>query len=109
MTEISHVTGKDNVVADVLSRYPRLTDQSYDRDGVSHCTKTLSIFYDDLDTTDPNDPEVIIKIDISNTFNSACRVLTVDVLSGHASCDYVCVLKKGQVIPTCENPSGLFG
>jgi hypothetical protein len=30
MTEISHVTGKDNVVADVLSRYPELVDQSYD-------------------------------------------------------------------------------
>ena len=30
MTEISHVTGKDNVVADTLSRYPEMTDQSYD-------------------------------------------------------------------------------
>jgi hypothetical protein len=29
MTEISHVTGKDNVVSDVLSRYPEMTGQSY--------------------------------------------------------------------------------
>jgi hypothetical protein len=30
MTEISHVKGSDNVVADVLSRYPEETGQSYD-------------------------------------------------------------------------------
>jgi hypothetical protein len=30
MTEISHVAGKDNVVADALSRYPELAGQSYD-------------------------------------------------------------------------------
>ena len=30
MTEISHVVGKDNVVADVLSRYPEMDGQSYD-------------------------------------------------------------------------------
>ena len=30
MTEISHVTGKDNVVPDVLSRYPEMTVQNYD-------------------------------------------------------------------------------
>ncbi len=33
------------------------------RDGASHCAKILSVFYDNLDTTDHNDPEVIIKID----------------------------------------------
>ena len=53
------------------------------RDGASHCDKILSVFYDNLDTTsDPNDPEVIIKIDISNTFNTTCRALKLDVLSG---------------------------
>jgi hypothetical protein len=31
MTEISHVAGKDNVVVDVLSRYPELVVQNYDR------------------------------------------------------------------------------
>ncbi len=30
MTEISHVAGKDNVVADALSRYPESAGQSYD-------------------------------------------------------------------------------
>jgi hypothetical protein len=30
MTEISHVAGKDNVVADALSRYPEMAGQSYD-------------------------------------------------------------------------------
>jgi hypothetical protein len=39
------------------------------RDGASHCAKILSVFYDSLDTSDSNDPEVIIKIDISNALN----------------------------------------
>jgi hypothetical protein len=30
LVEISHVAGKDNVVADALSRYPELAGQSYD-------------------------------------------------------------------------------
>ena len=30
MTEISHVKGSDNVVADALSRYPEETGQNYD-------------------------------------------------------------------------------
>jgi hypothetical protein len=38
------------------------------RDGVSNYTKILSVFYTNLDTSDPNDPEVIIKINISNAF-----------------------------------------
>ena len=51
------------------------------RDGASHCAKILSTFYDSLDTTYLNDPEVIIKIDISNAFNSTCRALTLDIIS----------------------------
>jgi len=69
----------------------------------------LGLFYDNLDTSDPNDPEVIIRIDISNAFNTSCRARTLDVLSGRASRDYACGLKKGQAIPTCENLSNLFG
>ena len=57
------------------------------RDGDSHYAKILSIFYDNLDTTDLNDPAVIIKIDISNVFNSTFCVLTLDILSGRVSHD----------------------
>jgi hypothetical protein len=79
------------------------------RDGVSHCAKILSVFYDSLDTANPNDPELIMKIDISNAFNTTCRALTLDVLSGRASRDHACGLKQGEAIPTCENLSNLFG
>ena len=63
-----------------MSRRVNLFTSTYDnfiqtvgiRDGVSDCVKILSVFYDNLDTSDLNDPEVIIKIDIleSNTLNS---------------------------------------
>ncbi len=72
------------------------------RDDVSHYAKILTVFYDNLDTLDPNDPEVIIKIDISNALNTACRSLTLDVLSGRVSLDYDCDLKHGEAIPTIE-------
>ena len=45
--------------------------------------------------SDPSDPDVIIKLDISNAFNALCRQLTLDVLGGKASCDYACGLKRG--------------
>ncbi len=52
---------------------------------------------------------MIIKIDISNVFNTTCRALTLDltldVLSGRVSRDYACGLKKGQATPTCEHLS----
>jgi hypothetical protein len=41
---------------------------------------------------DPSDPDVIIKLDISNAFN---RQLALDVLGGKASCDCACGLKEG--------------
>jgi hypothetical protein len=52
---------------------------------------------------------VITKIDKSNAFNTTCGALTLHVLSGRASRDYACGLKKGQAIATCENLSNLFG
>jgi hypothetical protein len=53
--------------------------------------------------SDPSDPDVIIKLDISNAFNVLCRRLTLDVLGGTASCDYACGLKEGDNIETvCE-------
>ena len=79
------------------------------RDGASHCAKILSIFYDSLDTTHLNDPEVIINFDISNAFNSTCRALTLDILSGRASRDYACGLMRGDTIPTSETLSNMFG
>jgi hypothetical protein len=51
---------------------------------------------------------VIIQIDVANVFNSTNRGLTLDVLNGRASRDYVCGLKKGDVIPTCDTLSNLF-
>jgi hypothetical protein len=64
------------------------------QDGASHCAKILSAMYAALDP-DPSDPDVIIKLDISNAFNALCRQLNLDVLGGKASCDYACGLKKG--------------
>jgi hypothetical protein len=51
--------------------------------------------------SDPSDPDVIIKLDISNAFNALCRQLTLDVLGGQASSDYACGLKEGDNIDTC--------
>jgi hypothetical protein len=79
------------------------------RDGASHCAKILSIFYDSLDTTDLNDPDVIIKIDISNAFNSTCRALTLNILSGRDSRDYVCGFMRGHTIATSETLFNMFG
>jgi hypothetical protein len=79
------------------------------QDGASHCAKILACFYDNLETSDPSNPDVIIKIDISNAFNTTDRALTLDVLSGSASRDYACGIKKGQAIPNCETLTNLFG
>ena len=47
---------------------------------------------------------MIIKIDISNSFNTTCHDLTLDVLrvSGRDSRDYACGLKRGDTIVTSE-------
>jgi hypothetical protein len=57
----------------------------------------------------PSDPDVIIKLDISNAFNVQCRQLTLDVLGGKASCDYACGLKDGDNIETvCGELRNMF-
>jgi hypothetical protein len=61
------------------------------------------------DISDPNDPEVIIKIDVSNAFNSTDRPFTLDCISGRASRDYACGLKQGDVIGTVDSLTNLFG
>jgi hypothetical protein len=99
-----------NETADlVTSTYDNFIQTTDIRDGALHYAKILSVFYDNLDTSDPNDPEVIIKIDISNVFNTTCRTLTLDVLSGRASHDYACGLVKGHAIPNCETLNKFFG
>ena len=76
-------------------------------DGASHCAKILSAMYASLNS-DPSDPDVIMKLDISNAFNVLCRRLTLDVLGGKA-CDYACGLKEGDNIETlCTELRNLF-
>ena len=80
-------------VTPIHNETTKLFTSSYDnfiqtagiRDGASHCAKILTCFYDNLDVSDPTDPEVIIQIDVVNAFNSTNRGLTLDVLSGRAS------------------------
>jgi hypothetical protein len=50
------------------STYDNFIQTAGIRDGASHCAKILSVFYDNLDALDPNDPDVIIRIDVSNAF-----------------------------------------
>jgi hypothetical protein len=91
------------------SSYDNFIQTAGIRDGASHCAKILSVFYDNLDTSDPNDPDVIIKIDVSNAFNATDRALTLDMISGRASRDYACGIKEGDVIPTVNTLSNMFG
>jgi hypothetical protein len=59
--------------------------------------------------SDPNDPDVIIKIDIVNAFNMLCRLLSLDVLGGTASRDFACGLKEGDSFETvCEGLRNIF-
>ena len=91
------------------SSYDNFIQTAGIRDGASHCAKILSVFYDNLDASDPNDPDVIIKIDVSNAFNTTDRALTLGMISGHASRDYACGIKKGDVISTVDSLTNLFG
>jgi hypothetical protein len=91
------------------STYDNFIQTAGIRNGASHCAKILSLFYDKLDISDPHDPEVIIKIDISNVFNSTCRTLTLDILNGRASHDYACGFQRDEAIPTGDTLSNLFG
>ena len=52
---------------------------------------------------------MIIKIDISNAFNTTDRALTLDMISGRASRDYSYGLKRGDVIPTVDTLTNSFG
>jgi hypothetical protein len=91
------------------SSYDNFIQTAGIRDGASHCAKILSVFYDNLNTSDPNDPDVIIKIDVSNVFNTTDRDLTLDMISGRVSRDFACGIKEGDVIPTVDTLTNLFG
>ena len=56
--------------------------------------------YAALNSVDPSDPDVIIKLDISKAFNALCRQLTLDDLGGQVSSDHACGLKEGDNIVT---------
>jgi len=47
--------------------------------------------------SDPNAPEVIMKIDVGNAFNSTDRVFTLDCISGRVSRDYAFGIKRDDV------------
>jgi hypothetical protein len=79
------------------SSYENFIQTTGIRDGASHCAKILTCFYDNLDVSDPTDPEVIIKIDVGNTFNSTDRDLTLEVLSGHVSGTMTVVSRQGML------------
>jgi hypothetical protein len=91
----------------LTSSYDNFIQSAGIRDGASHCAKILSVFYDNLDTSDSNDSDMIIKIDVSNVFNTTDRDL--DMISGRASRDYACDIKEGDVIPTVDTLTSLFG
>ena len=83
----------DGCIRLFTSTYDNFIQTAGIRDGASHCAKILSCFYANLDTTDTSDPDVIIKVDIANAFNTTNRALTLDVIGGRASRDYACGLK----------------
>ncbi len=51
---------------------------------------------------------MIIKIDVSNVFNTTDRALTSDKISGRASRDYACDIKEGDVIGTVDSKESLL-
>ncbi len=56
-----------------VTSYDNFIQISGIRDSTSHGVKILRFFYDNLDTSVPNDPDVIIKIDTSNSLNTTDR------------------------------------
>jgi hypothetical protein len=90
------------------SSYDNFIQTTGIRDFDSHYAKILSEFYDNLDTSDPNDPDVIIKIELCNEFNTTDRVFTLDMISGRVSRDYTCGFKRGDIIPTVDTLTNLF-
>jgi hypothetical protein len=83
-----HIVGKT-----WIDTYPNFKELVLTKDGVSHCLYFRNTSYSDTvftSTEDDEDPWVIMKLDISNTFGSVCVRLVLDVLSGKVSGDDVC-------------------
>ncbi len=64
------------------STYDNFIQTAGIKDGASHCAKISTCFYDNLNVSDPTDPEVTIQIDVANVFDSTNRGLTLDVAAG---------------------------
>ena len=94
------------------SQYDNFIQTAGTKDGASHCANILNLFYHDLAPPardDASDPKVIVKLDLSQAFQTTCRALTLDVFSGKATRDYACGFRKGDNIPTPPSLSNLFG
>ena len=71
---------KDLLLTSLISTYDNFIQFAGLKDRASHWAKLLTIMYNNLDS-DAQDPDVIIKIDISNAFNVLCRYLSLDVVA----------------------------
>jgi hypothetical protein len=66
-------TTPPEVVKIFTSTYDNFIQKTVIPNSPSHYTKNLSFFNDNLDTSDINHSELIIKIDISSVFNVTCQ------------------------------------
>ena len=67
------------------SQYDNFIQTAGTKDGASHCANILNLWYNDLAPPardDASDPRVIVKLDLSQAFQTTCRALTLDVFSG---------------------------
>ena len=77
------------------------------KNGALQCTKFLTCMYAALDSG-PANPEVLLKIDLSNAFNTHCCRLTLDVCSSKASRDYACEIYTGLSVKIFAKCSSIF-
>jgi hypothetical protein len=83
--------------------YPNFKQLALAQGGASHWLYFLNAAYSDTVFTsaeDDEDPWVIMKLDISNAFDSLCARLVLDVLSDKASRDYACSIKVDEDFET---------
>ena len=86
-----------------IDTYPNFKKLALAKDGASHWLYFLNAAYSDTVFTsaeDDEDPWVIMKLDISNAFDSLCARLVLEVLSGKDSRDYACSIKVDEDFET---------